>query len=261
MPDSNETWSEAPAEPGLTAPEPAAEPAPPPPPQYVTREAFEQSQAETRQVLSALNETMSYLRAGMAQPRAPQAPPQHRVTRAQFIEAMQTGDEKVIEAYERQQEQSWVETHVVPLRDTGLEAIATLRQEASMARLPYAARFKKEIDQFMAALPPAMRMNDEVFRTAHNAVVGAHAQELLAEERERAMRAGTEPPAESADAGRRGRGSSRSADSTPTVEDIGGMQAVAALQGKGQDADAFARRLGYKGWRDYIDVTNKVTGG
>jgi hypothetical protein len=230
----------------------------------VPLEEFRASQAQTQQTLAALNETMSALREGIsAASSRPQyvMPPQTQgraLTRGQWIEAVQTGNEEVIAAYEEQQKQALLAEHVHPLRDNGLEAIANLTRNTTVGQLPYYQRFKKEIDGFIQNLPAGMRMSAEVYQTAHEVVVGRHAAELIQEAKEAALR-GDPAPAEPADAGRRsvraGGGGGGTARDHPSVEDLGGRDAMDALAGAGKDPDAMAQRMGYANWKDYMTKT------
>lgn len=239
-----------------------AEPAAPAPPQYVPLDEFRASQAQTQQTLAALNETMAALRDGISaatRSHAPAPPAAARLSRAQFIEAVQTGNEDVIAAYEEQQKQALLAEHVHPLRDNGLEAIANLTRNTTIGTLPYYQRYKKEIDGFIQNLPAGMRMTPEVYQTAHEVVVGRHTAELLAEEREKALR-GEPAPAEPVDTGRRpARGGAPRSDH-PTVEDLGGRDAMDAMVGAGKDADGMAQRMGYLNWKDYMTKTDEYRG-
>ena len=248
MPDTDET------------PVPSGElevsPAPPPAPTFVTAEEFRTSQAQVNQTLAALNETMQRLAEGARSPApqyVPPSPAPARITRAQFIEAVQQGDERMIEAYEDQQKQALLAEHVHPLRDNGLEAIANLTRTTTVGSLPYYQRWKKEIEQFIAALPAGMRMNPEVYQTAHEVVVGRHTAELIAEAREAALR-GPAPDAEPPSETGRGRGE-RPRTGVPTPFDLGGQDAVEAIVGAGKDQDQMAQRMGYANWKDYMDKT------
>lgn len=233
--------------------------APPPAPQFVPLDEFRAAQSQTSQTLAALNETMAALRDGIAQAQRtqymPPPPPQtQRLTRAHFIEAVQTGNEEVIAAYEEQQKQALLAEHVHPLRDNGLEAIANLTRNTTVGALPYYQRFKKEIDGFIQNLPAGMRMTPEVYQTAHEVVVGRHVTELMTEAKEAALR-GEAPPPESPDTGRRPARGGAPRNDFPTAEDIGGRDAMDALVGAGKDPDAMAQRMGYVNWKDYMTKT------
>lgn len=240
---------------GSDAGETPETPEAPPQPTYVTAEAFQQAQQQTANVLAQLNETMQSLSNALSRPVAPAAPPptQGGVTLAQYVEALQTGDVAVVERYQQQQEVSWVQKHVAPLQEQGLNAIANLTAHTTTQGLPYYSRWKKEIDAWVANMPPNLRMEPGVYKAAHDAVVGSHAADLISEAKEAALR-GDPAPAESADAGRRGRGGVP-VSKAPTPEDLGGAAAVAALRSVGKDSDTFARKLGYDSWEDYMTKT------
>lgn len=228
-------------------------------PTYVTAEAFQQAQQQTSNVLAQLNETMQALSNALSRPVAPARPAEPApgaITLAQYMEAIQTGDLATAERYQAQQESQWAAKHVAPLQEQGLNAIANLTAATSTATLPYYSRWKKEIDAWVANMPPHLRMEPGVYKAAHDAVVGSHAADLISEAKEQALR-GEPAPAESADAGRRGRGA-QPVSKAPTPADLGGAAAEAALRSVGKDSDTFARKLGYESWEDYMTKTAAV---
>lgn len=225
-----------------------------PAPQYATAAELAAERAATQAALAQLNETMASINAGLTQvarSRVPDAAPTGRITRAAYMEAMQTGNEAVVEAYEAQQKLDWVQEHVAPLRQTGLGALANLTKTQATAALPYYKRWQKEIDAFVSTMPPEAQMSPDVYAWAHNAIVGQHAAELLREEREAALRGPAEPDPMPAT---RGRGRVPEKDVVPMPEDLADG-AGRALAGAGKDADTMARKMGYTDWKDYMAKT------
>lgn len=235
-------------------PEPA-EPVEPAAPSFVPSDEFKQFQATVSGSLAAINDTLGFLRESAGRAAAPPAPvaPGVKITAAQFAEAVQTGDVPTIEAYERQTRQSFDDELVSPLRNTGLEAIANLTRDTTVASLPYYARFKKEIDAFVAGLPPQMRMNPVVYKTAHDAVVGANMPALIGEATEAAVRKANEPVPDTTSGGRRP-GRVSGTDAVPTVEELMGPEAAQALAHRGLSADQHAQKLGYANWAAYAKL-------
>lgn len=152
-----------------------------------------------------------------------------------------------------------VREHVDPLRTFGTETLANLSHEVSLKQMPYYNKFKKEIDQGVAGLDPQLRANPAVLKMVHDAVVGSHANDLVSEAGEQAIRQaqeeatrGTVTPGTGS-----GREPKREQAEVPTAEAIGGRDALDALShkgptGQGQDQDAFARSLGYSDWKSYM---------
>lgn len=157
-----------------------------------------------------------------------------------------------------------IKEHVEPLRAFGAESLANLSHEVSMTKMPYYQKYKKEIDAGLGALDPTIRANPAALKMIHDAVVGAHANDLITEAGEAAVRKAQEDAQREASGGGgaasagggAGRGGSRPQPEMPTAEALGGQDALAALahkgQGGGQNQDEFARGLGYKDWGDYI---------
>ncbi len=237
--------------------DPTQEPgAPEPQPTFVTAEAFSAAQAQTNATLAALNETMGALREGLTRPvyASPAPAPAGRITRAQFMEAVQVGNEAVVEAYEQQQEADWAQRHVTPLRTTGLDAVAKLTERISTSDLKYYTRFKKDIDAFVQSMPAEARLSGDVYRFAHNAIVGQNIDVIEKEAREAAIRGAAEPdvPEVPVRGGRRG----AKADAVPQPDDLAdGMSRT--LHGAGKDGDRMAQRMGYADWKDYMTKTKE----
>jgi hypothetical protein len=148
-----------------------------------------------------------------------------------------------------------VQNYINPLKETGLGAVAGLSQEVAKGQMPHYGRFKQEIDQYVTGLPAEARLNPQVYVVAHNAVVGAHMSELLEEERQKTIRQANQTTAQEPTASVKT--PSKDAQKAPSAADLGGDDAAAALQVIGKDEDAFAKRLGYKDWQDYMAKTEE----
>ncbi len=236
------------------APE-GAEPEAPPAPAFVTQETFAQEAAQTRATLAALNDTMARLNEGLRAPAAPARVPDagKRMTREDWLNAINSQDVVALERWDTEQKEALIAEHVAPLRDQGLGAIANLTRDTVTPGLPYYKRYQKEIDEVVNTFPPGMRMQAEVYRTAHDLVKGRHAEELIAEAREAALRGPAEPDAVPQG---NGRGRAPRADAVPAPDDLAdGMSR--ALHGAGKDSDTMARKMGYADWKDYMTKTKE----
>lgn len=139
-----------------------------------------------------------------------------------------------------------------PIRNQGFAALSTLAQ-STLETKPFYSRFKKEIDAYVGTLDPAQRSQPQVLTVAYNAVVGQHAEELLGEAREESLRKATDDIKAADVGGTSGRQTPGESD-IPTVEDICGLEAAAALSQRNQTPDQFAVRMGYEDWAAYAKM-------
>lgn len=235
------------------------------PPQFVSTEEFKQFREEQARQSTALTEAINAMRSAVEasnrprevvreEPRREAAPV---VTREEYVEAVQNGDIKKVEQYEAQQE-ARVAARLNQLESTGTSAIAELNKRTEVGSLPYYTRFKKDIDTLVESLPPHLKMSAGVYKYAHDKIVGEHVQEIIAEEREAALRKPTtDEPIDRVPAGRSGRETGRETSRVPSPRDLGGQEVEDALAFRGMDADTQARKLGYKSWADYMDKTKE----
>lgn len=160
-------------------------------------------------------------------------------------------DARVNEAAERV-----VREHINPLRDFGTNTLGEITRRVVSGGMPHYARFRKEIDAQMAALSPEVRANPAVQEMIYNAVVGQHSDVLSREAAEAAVRQAQEAttaPASTPGTGA-GPGAKREAPEVPSAEDLGGRDALDALQLKGRggmNQDELARSMGYESWAHY----------
>lgn len=250
MPSSDE-------QPDLTPDEGEPE-APAAAPSFVTVDEWKASQAEMQQTLQAIREGLN---AVASRPMAAPAPPSPAstppaISEEQFQEALATGDAKLVSRYLNQtietREAHLRKTEIEPLKHQGMASLADLTRNLAAKDLKYYQKYQKEIDAKLANIPPEMRLNPEVYRMAHDSVVGANVDALVEERLQERLRkpATPEPMPGGGTAGR------RAADGhVPTVEELFGREAVDALnmQGEGRgDPDRVARGLGFNDWADYV---------
>lgn len=225
-----------------------------PAPQFVPVEEFKRLEAMLagqQELLSTLNETVRAV-GSMARGAggAPASAPAD-VTEEQFIRAIEDRDVATVKRYNEQQGAKLVATHVEPLRRLGVDAIGDLTRAGAAAQMPYYTRWKKEIDGLLANLPPAARLAPDAYRIAHDAIVGSHTAELIAEAKAQALRAPEPDPVPTGPVGRRAAGGG---GKTPNAEELFGEDARLALRSKGMDEEAFAKKLGYASWSDYVKL-------
>jgi hypothetical protein len=200
-------------------------------------------------------------------PVAPAAQPSARmITDEEIDQAVLSGqgaaariralvDRAVAQATERV-----INEHVKPLQEYGVTTLSELSKRVTAGGMKHYDRFKKEIDERLQLLDPAVRANPAVIEMVYHAVVGAHADELTREAAEAAIRQAQESSGDSTKAKSgtpgtgAGVGNSREAEPVPDVAAVAGQEGLEALAHKGhggQSADEFARSLGYASWADY----------
>jgi len=149
-----------------------------------------------------------------------------------------------------------VREHVTPLQQqvqgTGMAAIAALAIEAVRPQLKHYDRYKKEIDEALAAVGAEHRMNPQTIRAAHDIVVGRHLQEIVTEEVEKAVRGKRENP--TGTPGTTAAGRHQTETKVPSALELFGKDAGQAVRDKGGE-DTYAKRLGYESWADYLTKT------
>lgn len=138
------------------------------------------------------------------------------------------------------------------IEEVGYGSLAAQASEIANSRMDakLRVRFKKEIDQYVGTLSPAMRTRSDTYMIAYNAVIGAHMPELLAEEREAAIRQARNPAPAPTPGANNNRGTGTTG--VPTVEEYLGKEVANALESVGRTPDQHAQRMGYKDWADMV---------
>ena len=231
----------------------ATPPETPPTPTFVPTDDFKAFQTQITDTLQGINDALSQLSKSVVPSAAPAVA--ERVKDEEIEQALQTGQgAPIFRRLVKEHVDELRVTDINPLRDEGLAAIGEVVAGSMAKELPYYTRFKKEVDEYVSKMPPNLRIRPEAIRMAHNAVVGAHATEIVNEAKEAALRGGGEPPK---GGGAPPSGSGRQAGvggGAPTVEDLMGRDAADALAFRGMDGDALARKMGYKDWSSYAEV-------
>ena len=148
-----------------------------------------------------------------------------------------------------------IRDHIDPLRETGTAAISELVARDAATALPFYRHFKDKIDAMMAQLAPEQRINPGALKLVHDNVVGENWKEVAEIVAEQKVR-------EAAESGAHGNtpggGTPRVVShDEPSIEDFGGRAAIQALRykdGGAQDLDTFARKLGYKSFKEYAAI-------
>lgn len=228
-------------------------------PQYVTKEEYMQTQS----ILQSLQQSMQTLSTGFnavaadRQTRGAVVEEIEDVTDAEIEEALQTGTgaakfRKMVNAgVER------VKREVLgPDMAAGFQAITGLTREVVASKMPYYARFQKEIDEYISALGPTQRLQPESYKAAHDYVVGLHVNELLAEQGEAGRRQANPQPQGGQLAGPNSRTTGQGRGQPEAFTFTAENQSALAI--KGYTPDQQAQKMGYKSWTDYMTKTQDL---
>ena len=263
----------APAPPKVEDP-PAA-----PPPPALTKEdiaaavsgATAPLRAELEAKIAELRGALSVSQAPVA-PAAPAAPARAVITDEDIENALTAGDTRsaaarlraLVDGQVRDLESS-VNRRMDEITTRGMTSIASVTREVVLTKLPQYKKFQKEIDERVAALPPAAQADAAVLKIVHDSVVGQHIAEIEREAHEAALRSSNDDGSGTAAAPTRktsnapgggGRGDSRA---VPSLAEFAGDDSLGALKDKDRrsgvkDEDSFAQSLGYENWAHYMQV-------
>lgn len=242
--------------PPVAAP-PATPEAPPPAQEFVTpsmMQDFEQRmQARMQETLmQGFSEVLSRVQVPQAAPTRPTIPQVDETELEEhYAKAVEDGDGKKAAALLkqiRQLDRARSEAQLAQIQEWGTSQIDQLTNEVTVKGMPHWGRFESEINAQLAQLPPSQRADAKVKRIVYNAVLGAHAEELIAEAKQEAIR-GIDEGGE----GIAGRGSRNAPQLSP--EDMADLEVPATarktLSRLRTDEDAFARKLGFANWAAY----------
>jgi hypothetical protein len=145
--------------------------------------------------------------------------------------------------------------HIDPLRQTGLGAISNLVTEHAAATLPFYRKFKDAIDARVSQLTADQQVNPLAIKLVHDTIVGENWQVVAEEVLEQRTRQAAEKGAAAGMPGSTPHATRGNDD--VNLEDFGGKAAMRALEfkdGGAQDLDTFAKKLGYKSFKEYASV-------
>lgn len=221
--------------------------------------------------VAGLQDTLAQMRGAMEvlamrSMTAPQAAPvaEPDITDDEINAALRDSDEgnpaaKVRSLVDRvtKRTEEQLRREVSELRAAGLSSIAEVAAVQASNTLPHFKDYEKEIRAAVSKLDPALQARADTWRFAHDAIVGAHADEIVNRALEADRRQNRESAARASTPGS-GPGvplTDSKGNKVASVEELGGEDARQALRVKGVSEDEFARRLGYKSWSDYLEKT------
>lgn len=198
---------------------------------------------------------------------APQASKgfQRTVSVEDIDRAIDDGDTKKVNALQLrynsetiQEQMAGVSTQIQSLQHQGISMIADVVKGQTSSKLPYYEKYKKEIDEFLDKAPPESRTHPDMYKWAHDAVVGRHIEDIAKEAGEAAVRkhmdggGGYQPGA--------GGGGGSESQGTLTIENVYGDDAKdikRLLQNKNINMDQYAQRRGYADAQAYLAHVKK----
>lgn len=240
------------------------------PPNFVPTEEFKRMEAQFSERFESQNAKIDSLTAALLQNRpapTPDKPARKRVTKEELDAAFadNRGSDAMMSVIadleatyqERTDAQIAKLTREViePLRTTGFAAIETVVDEVSRPKMKHYPKFKKDIDDYIAKLPPELRLRADIRIAAHDAVVGRNVESLINEEVEKRLRSGQEGsdivP---------GTGSGRSVKTNPglpTAVELFTADGVAMIEQQGMTPEQYVQKRGHKDWPAYCEFRKK----
>lgn len=248
----------------LELPETEVTETPAPTPSYVPADEFKVFQATITDTLGTIRESLQALNSSRVH-EAPRidAPVFEDASDEDLDAALAEGKgakvfRKAIDAAVKRVEAKY------DARQANLEATAGASLSNMAARMakplmkyydkPY---IKKEVDAYIAQLPPKDKLNPENFVVVYNAVAGAHMDEIIADEREAALRAAANKSAPTP-GGASGRSNTSPVEAT--VEEEFGAEAARELRNRGRDLDKIARAFGFEDGKAYMKFKRESEG-
>lgn len=241
---------------------PPAEPPKEPPttPQYVTADEFKRLESTITGITESIRDGFNAVatRTAGAAPKTEVDEPD--VTDAEIEEALQQGKGaatfRKLVAKSVNSAKKELTTRLNDTEGFGVNVISELVKDAARPKMPYYDKEKhpkitKEIDEHLAQLTPQMRLSKDVLVKVHDAVVGGHMAEIIAAEKEAAIRGVQASPGSMNPTGSNSR-THGTGSKIPTVEEFLGKQAADSMKSFGQDPDTFAQKWGCKDWPDYV---------
>ena len=250
MPEPDKSTIAAPA-----TPEPAAAAAPPT--VTITQEEWDR----TRASLAHMEGALGVLQGNANRPVvvAPPAAPAKVYSDAELAEMMESGDgQKMLIAQRvllQQQVQPVVEDYQRFRANTMHMQGETGRALVELeGKIPYYKdpAIKKQVDEFLATLPPEAQANKQAIEFAHNYVIAKPENlDKIVKERVEAELRKRGGPAGALDTGGGGDRIPEGGSKVPTVAEVLGEGAAQALRSKGESADQWAMKTFKMSWADY----------
>lgn len=207
------------------------------------------------QTLETNNQLLNNLLSNQGkQTPTPQTPQEVEISDEEIENAIQEGRgagklRSLMKAAISRESKRLIQEHIDPLRQTGLDAIAKTVFQITKPQMPYYDKYEKEIEGYLNVFSPELRLQPDAIMAAYHTVVGKHFEELQAERDQQKARKAAVPALEP-----KGRVVRVNPDEVEDPEEI----APGALSGLGMEPDVFAKKLGYKDWKEYRKINPEV---
>lgn len=233
-------------------PEPTPEPpAPPDPP--VTRGEFN----TLKTTLDSLNASLQALASSRQDPynTAPAyTPPREpEVTLAQAQADLAENKPETFIKYHQQEMDRMRREEVEPLRTSGAASLSAISRQTAInsGDMPYLKKIQKEVDDAYNKVPVAQRTTPDAYKAVYQFIAGAKLGEIVAEEKESAVRLGREQNPTPAPSPTPGRTVTTTPEGKTAFQKIFDDTAMQALREQGKTPDEFARKMGFKTAEEY----------
>lgn len=134
-------------------------------------------------------------RTNRGEPAAPATGSTRTVSQADIDKAYDEGDYKragqlqsTFNAETMNEILAGINTKITGLEQQGVTMIADVVKQQQAAGLPYYSKYKTEIDEFLQKVPASARTQPEMYKWAHDAIVGRHTADIVKEEVEKEIR-------------------------------------------------------------------------
>ncbi len=174
-------------------------PTDPPAPQYVTLQDMQSQQEKQDQVMATLQqqntELMSTLNTVLSNQAPAQAPAPAPSLTGKDIDEMITngeGGDKILSHFDQMMDKkisAYNADVVAPMRTQGTASISTIAKQNAKNTLPYYSMFTSEIDDYVGKLDPSLQANPEIYKFAHDSIVGQNVEKVMKLEQEKKLRA------------------------------------------------------------------------
>lgn len=239
-------------------------PAPAPTPSYVPADEFKTFQATIADTLGTIRESLQALNSSRVyEPAHPAAPSIEDASDEEIESALAEGKgakvfRKAIDAAVRRLDAKYDARHndLEQTAGTSLSGMAARIAKPLMKHYekPY---IKREVDAYISKLPAKDRLNPESYVVVYNAIAGAHLDEIIADEREAALRAAANNAAPKPGSAS---GRANSSPTEPTVEETFGVEAARELRNRGRSIDRIAQAFGFEDGKAYMKAVQDAEG-
>jgi len=221
------------------------------PPAYASMDEFRQLQDRVTGQFEVMMGTLQRL---MPQQQQYAPPIAEEMGDEELQQALLTGDVGAVKKLLASEREKIVREYIAPLQQVGISAIADINQKLVKSEMPYYELVQKDMESQLSQVAPELRMQPQVIKHIYNATLGANLDKVVNAAIERKIRSEREGSTQDVAGARTG-----GQRSDQTVEGYFGEDSLQALRsvGKGMDADSFAKKLGYKDAKEYLEFALK----